>query len=247
MAGALDAFSRPDSSRWFERIEARRRELASREDAIPRWGRPWLPDRTALVPEGAEIASEPLPVARLVQASKGPPWCRVLYELVRRLAPRHVVELGTNLGISGCYLAAALKDSGGGRLTTLEGSPHKAEIASKSLEVLGLRDGVEIVVGDFADTVDGVVDRLGADIGVAFIDGFHQREATLAFHETFVEAAGRAVLVYDDIRWSSGMLEAWRAIRADARVNLSVDAHVLGLTHVGYDASPLHLEWPPPG
>jgi hypothetical protein len=147
LAAALEARSDAGGATWSARIEARRDELASREDSIPRWGRPWLPDREALVPEGDARTTEPIPVARAVEASKDPGWCRVFFELTRRLRPRYVVEMGTNLGFSGCYLAAALEEAGGGGLITLEGSPHKAAIARSTFEAVGLLQRVDIVVG----------------------------------------------------------------------------------------------------
>lgn len=245
LAAALEARSDAGGAPWSARIEARRHELASREDSIPRWGRPWLPNREALVPEGDARTTEPIPVARAVEASKDPGWCRVLFELTRRLRPRYVVEMGTNLGISGCYLAAALEEAGEGGLITLEGSPHKAAIARSSFEAVGLLQRVDIVVGDFADTVDSVLARLGANIDLAFIDGFHQREATLTYHDGFVRAAGQAVLVYDDIRWSSGMKEAWDRLRLDDRVATSVDAQTMGFVRVPRGSRiPLHVDWP---
>jgi len=244
IAGALEALSNGPVSPWFEKIEARRRELAGREDSIPRWGRPWLPNREDLVPESDPRTEEPIPVATAVAASKGAEWCRVLFELARRLRPRYVVEMGTNVGISGSYLAAGLEEAGAGALVTLEGSPHKAAIAREGFEVLGLSGRVEVVVGDFGDTVDGVLARLGDGIDLAFIDGFHQREATLAYHEGFVRVAERAVLAYDDIRWSSGMAEAWRRIRSDDRVATSVDAQTLGFVEIPRGSGdPLHVDW----
>lgn len=247
LAGALQALSGGPVSPWFEKIEARRDALARRDDAIPRWGRPWLPNRQELVPDFDPSAAEPLPISRALEASKEPKWCRVLYELARCLRPRYVVEIGTNLGISGCYLAAGLEEAGGGALVTLEGSPDKAAIARESFEALGFSRNVEVVVGDFGDTVDGVLARLGAEIDLAFIDGFHQREATIAFHEGFVRTVERGILVYDDIRWSSGMREAWDRIRSDDRVATSVDAHWVGLVEIPRGSrTPLHVEWPLP-
>lgn len=247
IAGALQALSNGAASPWFDRIEARRRELAGREGSIPRWGRPWLPNREDLVPESDPRTEEPIPFATAVAASKGVDWCRVLFELAKRVRPRYVVEMGTNLGISGSYLAAGLEEAGAGALVSLEGSPHKAAIAQEGFEALGLSGRVEIVVGDFGDTVDGVLARLGAGIDLAFIDGFHQREATLAYHEGFVRVAERAILAYDDIRWSSGMAEAWRRIRADDRVATSVDAQTLGFVEIPRRSrDPLHVDWPAP-
>jgi predicted O-methyltransferase YrrM len=41
---------------------------------------------------------------------------RLLYSLVRSTGARSIVEFGTSFGLSTLYLAAALKDTGGGQI-----------------------------------------------------------------------------------------------------------------------------------
>lgn len=49
----------------------------------------------------------------------------LLYMLARSSGARIIVEFGTSFGISTLYLAAALRDNGGGRLITTEFEPSK--------------------------------------------------------------------------------------------------------------------------
>jgi predicted O-methyltransferase YrrM len=73
---------------------------------------------------------------------------RLLYLLVRSIRAKTVVEFGTSFGISTIYLAAALRDNGGGKLVTFEMEPTKTERAKKHLTEAGLVDLVDFRLGD---------------------------------------------------------------------------------------------------
>jgi predicted O-methyltransferase YrrM len=77
----------------------------------------------------------------------------LLYMLARNSGARTVVEFGTSFGISTLYLAAALRDNGGGRLVTTEFEPSKVARARENLKAGGLDDLVEIRVGDALQTL----------------------------------------------------------------------------------------------
>jgi predicted O-methyltransferase YrrM len=86
--------------------------------------------------------------------------------------------LGTCLGISTSYLAAALKLNLAGSVVTLEGAETKARLAAQNFRELGLSN-VCTIVGRFQDTLDDVLEP----IKFAFIDGHHEESATLAYFE----------------------------------------------------------------
>jgi predicted O-methyltransferase YrrM len=77
----------------------------------------------------------------------------LLYMLARGCGTRMIVEFGTSFGISTLYLAAALRDNGGGHLITTEFEPSKVERARNNLTAGGLVDLVEIRVGDALQTL----------------------------------------------------------------------------------------------
>ena len=87
----------------------------------------------------------PLPVSRATGT--------LLYMLARSRGARAIVEFGTSFGISTLYLAAALRDNGGGRLVTCEFEPTKVERARANLVAGGLADLVEIRTGDALQTL----------------------------------------------------------------------------------------------
>lgn len=75
------------------------------------------------------------------------------YQLLRALRATRVVELGTSMGVSTIYLAAAVRDNGGGTVITTELVPEKAERARNNLRRAGLLDLVDLRIGDVMETL----------------------------------------------------------------------------------------------
>ena len=102
----------------------------------------------------------PLPVSRETGL--------LLYMLARSCSARTIVEFGTSFGISTLYLAAALRDNGGGVLITSEFEPSKVARARGNLTAGGLIDLVEIREGDALQTLS--ID-LPETIDLVLLDG----------------------------------------------------------------------------
>ncbi|MCP9630501.1 class I SAM-dependent methyltransferase [Rhodopseudomonas palustris] len=96
-----------------------------------------------------------------------PAYGRFLYAIARARRATRIVEFGTSMGISTIYLAAALRDNGGGKLIGSELEPTKVARARAHLEAAGLADLVEIREGDALDTLKDV----GGEVDVLSIDG----------------------------------------------------------------------------
>ncbi|HSX58933.1 MAG TPA: class I SAM-dependent methyltransferase [Tahibacter sp.] len=97
-------------------------------------------NRTEYLDIYTQLKDFPLAVSRETAA--------LLYLLARSSRARSIVEFGTSIGISTLYLAAALRDNGGGRLITSEFEPGKVAKARANLVAGGLADLVEIREGD---------------------------------------------------------------------------------------------------
>lgn len=93
---------------------------------------------------------------------------QLLYMLVRSSRAKTIVEFGTSFGISALYLAAGLRDNGGGRLITSEFEPSKAARARENLRDGGLADLVEIREGDALKTLSK---DLPEQIDLVLLDG----------------------------------------------------------------------------
>lgn len=91
----------------------------------------------------------------------------LLYLLALGTPGRRVVEFGASHGASTVYLAAALRDSGGGTLITTESHPGKAERLTRNLTDAGLNELVEVRGGDALRTLG----KLGEPVDLLFLDG----------------------------------------------------------------------------
>lgn len=92
----------------------------------------------------------------------------LLYMLARASRACTIVEFGTSFGISTLFLAAALRDNGGGHLITTEFEPGKAARARSNLAEAGLLDLVDIREGDALQTL---CENLPETIDMVLLDG----------------------------------------------------------------------------
>jgi predicted O-methyltransferase YrrM len=228
-----------ESREWTARIELMRARLnaSTREIARVDFGAGGPRDtRSAETMEQGVVVMETLgELSR--NASKSPFWCRFLFALVRGIAPESGLEMGTALGLSASYQAAAFRLNGRGRFATLEGAPSLAEEARSNLRSVGLHE-VEVVVGRFVDTLPEVLNAR-RPLDYVFVDGHHDGEATVRYFEQLLpHLKPRAFLVFDDIAWSDGMRQAWSRIAGDERVALAVDLGQLGVTLLDASSRP---------
>jgi len=89
------------------------------------------------------------------------------YALCRALRARRVVEAGTSYGVSTLYLAAAVRDNGGGTVIATEYEPAKAKAARANFAAAGLADHIDLREGDLRETLktlEGPIDFLLCDI-----------------------------------------------------------------------------------
>lgn len=205
------------SRQWIERIEAERdRLLSCRQSLAPTPG-------DGDVPHDVGVS-----IGAACGVSKSREAATLLHLLVRARQPQTCIELGTNVGISAAYQAAALALVGKGRLTTLETSMRRIEIARRLTRSIGLSN-IDFVAGSFDDHLEGVLSS-GRAIDYAFIDGNHRCAPTLAYFESiWRHSSESALIVFDDIRWSKEMVTAWRRIRRDRRIRIAVDLWEVGV------------------
>jgi predicted O-methyltransferase YrrM len=125
------------------------------------------------------------------------------FALARR--PGLMVEFGASVGISTIYLAAALRDLGGGRLITTEVSAEKVAIARGNLEQAGLANLVEVRAGDALETLR----ELPGDVELLFLDGWN--DLYLAVLELVERRLSVGALVIADLSPADPNLELYCA------------------------------------
>ncbi|HVE82032.1 MAG TPA: class I SAM-dependent methyltransferase [Myxococcales bacterium] len=92
----------------------------------------------------------------------------LLYLLCRSIGAKRVVEFGTSFGISTIYLAAAVRDGGGGKVIGTELEPGKHARAVEHLREAGLSEVAEVRLGDAQETLQDVP----APIDLLLLDGW---------------------------------------------------------------------------
>ncbi len=150
---------------------------------------------------------------------------QLLFRLVEYLKPRNIIELGTSLGISTAYLAAAAPTA---TIHTFEGSEAIGKEAQIVWKHLGL-SGIDLHIGNIDETLDGVLHSLRS-VDFAYIDANHTQEATLRYFEQIVsKCTEKSVIVLDDIYYNRGMGHAWEQIKKDKRVTSTIDLFDMGI------------------
>jgi len=165
-------------------------------------------------------------ISSLAKHSANQPFvCRILFRIVNFYKPKRMLELGTSLGISTNYQAAASLD---GRMVTIEGCPNTAHLAAGNFKLLGAKN-ISLLEGDFDKMLPVAANELGP-FDYVFIDGNHRKEPTIRYFETCVaHAHPDSVFVFDDIHWSDGMEAAWETIKQHPKVKLSIDLFFFGV------------------
>jgi predicted O-methyltransferase YrrM len=140
---------------------------------------------------------------------------------------RHILELGTSLGITTAHLAAALPHA---TVYTIEGSEAIMDQARKVWLTLNL-NAIESVVGNFDAVLQSVLDRMQT-VDCFIIDGNHSGEACLRYIEMVLPFCTEDTLfIIDDIYWSPSMTNAWKRLTEDQRFTLSLDFFDFGVLY----------------
>jgi len=95
---------------------------------------------------------------------------RALYQFARASGARHIVEFGASFGISTIYLAAAVRDNGGGTVITTEMEPGKIARARANWAGAGVSQEIELREGDALTTLQGIE----RPIDMLFLDGWKE-------------------------------------------------------------------------
>jgi len=229
----------PNEADWVSSIEAVRRDFETSTDRL----RIELPEGGAAYWRNAIAQShDPDPpilyedhlsraLGEVTRAgSKSEEWGRFFYRIVSALRPERCLELGTSVGMSGCYIAAALTCGGFGHLITIEGQASSAEVARHAFATAGVVDRVDIRIGQFVDQTPAALAELGG-VDLAFIDGHHQYQPTIDYFRTIMDSASPGgLLVFDDVDYPFGdMARAWREIQQHARVTSALTIATVGL------------------
>ena len=213
-----DTITRPISNRektLFENIEQWRTEHSQDNDH--------LVDGSLGAPVDYD---QGLTVSDVVSASRKQGDAFRLFSLAKDFDCRNIIELGTNVGVSSAYLR--LGQAGSGTVSTFDASAYRLRLAKQLHDTCEI-NGIDLVMGMFDDTLPKRLIDLG-NIDMAFIDGNHHFSPTMSyFDQIYAKSAATCIFVFDDIRWSTGMRQAWAALKSDSRFSLLIDMVGMGV------------------
>ena len=142
-------------------------------------------------------------------------WCHFFYFLSRNDKETNILEIGTNLGVSGQYFLGALCDNkiDHSHFVTFEGVPDLCKIANERFEKINInKNYYKIVKGLYEDTLHQI-DDFDIKYDIIFIDGNHKYKPTIEYYEYLLNhSKDNAVFIFDDINWSNEMKQAWQYI-----------------------------------
>ena len=201
----------------FEEIENIRKKLINNLDIIDVLdlgaGSQIIPGRERTI---SDIAGSSL---------SSPKFSQFLFRLVLNRNPTNIVELGTSLGINTLYLAKANSKT---PVVTMEGCPNIAKIAVRNFEKMAC-ENITLVEGDIDCNLELVLSRFNT-IDFVYFDANHTQEATLRYFELCLSKVNEnSIFVFDDIHLSIGMNKAWKLIKTNPIVALSIDIFDAGI------------------
>lgn len=208
----------------FDDIERQRERLLACEDTVE-----VVDYGSAGSPEGKHFTRCVADIAR--NQLEGPAVGQLLFRLVNFMGqqekrPLQIIELGTSLGITTAYLAAA--DSRNSVLT-LEGSENILRLAQGVWRNLK-RENIEWKQGNIDRTLY-IYAREKLD--VAYVDANHTYDATMRYVDFLLPRMNeKGIIAIDDIHYSEQMEQAWETLKQDPRVTTSMDLYHLGLLFV---------------
>lgn len=167
-----------------------------------------------------------LPLGKIVRLrSHSKSRLQLLYRLTRYYKPENILEFGTAVGISTTYIKGGNPIS---YMVTMEGCANLAARANDSFIKLGIGN-IDIAVGNFDSILDNVLGKF-KNLNFVFFDGNHREEPTLRYFEKCAQLSNEnSIFVFDDIHWSTGMENAWKSIKNDSRVSITIDLFWFGL------------------
>jgi predicted O-methyltransferase YrrM len=144
-------------------------------------------------------------------------YCYSLFRMVELEKPRHILELGTCVGLSSLSLALPDENS---TVHTVEANPFLVDI-SKGLHNKYNVKNIQVYCQLFDEFLEG---NRNNKYDLIVIDGDHQYDATLRYVKICKSMLNQGgVILLDDIHWSKAMYSAWKEIVSSDVFNSSLE------------------------
>jgi predicted O-methyltransferase YrrM len=183
-----------------------------------------------VVPEMRPAHGEKLAftMERVAKTGKDRRWGTSLHLLAKGGKAVNILELGACAGISGCYLSSTPDCM---QFTTVEGSESLASLAQQSLNKITSRS--RVIHGLFDVALDQLLPQ-NPTYDLVFIDGHHEKIGTIHYFRRIAPYLSKnAMIIFDDISWSTDMRDGWNELAKENIFAHSVDLGLIGVCLCG--------------
>lgn len=139
----------------------------------------------------------------------------LLRVLVTAIGARRVLEIGTAIGYSGIWMAAALPKDG--LLLTMELDPARVKVARENFERAGVADRVNVMAGD----ASLLINKVAGPFDLVFQDGHKQHYVPMLDRLVTLLRPG-GLLVTDNVLWDGEVVPGF--VSPPKRDGLDTDA-----------------------
>lgn len=153
-------------------------------------------------------------------------YCKFYRALIEEFNVKKVLEFGTSLGINSMYMNSAKNNP---QIITVEGDKEIAKIAENNFLENNKSKNIKLLVKNFDEFL---LDKsyTNTKFDLIFLDGNHRKDATIRyFDELENRLTENAIFIFDDIRWSKEMYEAWKEIYLSKKNGLFLDLFKIGI------------------
>ena len=152
-------------------------------------------------------------------------WGTFLYLSANAHRSGIILELGACIGISGAYLASAKYCR---NFISVEGLPRLADIAEANIKRIASNATVWHTL--FDDALDRILPTQVDSFDLVYIDGHHEKAATLHYFDRLIpHLSDGCLVIFDDVHWSLGMVEAWNSFRQRKGFTCTLDLGRFGI------------------
>ena len=154
-----------------------------------------------------------------------PKRAKLLYRIVNYFQSSSILEIGTSLGLATSALSLGNEKA---TIISLEGCPNTMAIAKNQCQLQNLSN-IEFINTEFKSYLSTFDFRLST-FDLIYFDGNHSKKATLDYFELLLPTiTNETVWIFDDIHWSLDMEEAWKIIKENPKVMVTIDTFQWGL------------------
>jgi predicted O-methyltransferase YrrM len=178
-----------------------------------------------------ETASDPMAVLQIT-----PDQGQLLALLVKTIAAKQVLEIGTYTGYSAMCMAEALPDDG--RLITCDISVEWTNVARRHWDNAGLDKKIELRIGPAIETLDQMLaDGQGQSFDIVFVDA--DKENYSNYYELALQLVRKGGLILIDNTLWKGRVADPEFQDADTCAIRDVNARIVGDSRVDVSVNPV--------